>query len=54
MKFLLIDWEWFMARVNDLLSNQELMWNPMKKKPIPWIDLKKLNKVHGDRGCVII
>ena len=49
-----INWEGFMARVNDLLSNEELMWNPMKKKRMPWIDLKKLNKAYGDRGCVII
>jgi hypothetical protein len=49
-----IDWDGFVARVKELLSTEELQWNPMKKKLMPWIDLKKLNKQYGEDACVIM
>lgn len=49
-----LDWEGFMSYVKELLSHEELVWNPMKKKPKEWIDLNKLNKIHGDAQCVIM
>jgi hypothetical protein len=49
-----IDWKGFMDTVKALLDKEELQWNPMKKKPMPWINLKQLNKQYGDNSCVIM
>ncbi len=49
------DWEGFAAYVDRLVSKEKLQWNPMKKKMMPWINMKKLNKKYGDEaGCVIM
>jgi hypothetical protein len=47
-----IDWDGFVARVKELLSTEELQWNPMKKKLMPWINLKKLEKQYGESACM--
>merc|ERR1739844_260959 len=50
-----IDWDGFMSYVKELLSHEELQWNPLKRKLMPWIDLKKLDKNYGDGGgCIIM
>jgi len=41
--------------VNQLLSEEKLQWNPMKKKMMPLINMKKLNKKYGDKdGCILM
>lgn len=50
-----IDWNGFMNMLKQLLSQEELQWDPMKQKPMPWIDLRKLDKRYGEKasvGCV--
>lgn len=50
-----IDWDSFMNYIKQLLSNEELQWNPLKRKLMPWINLKKLDKNYGDGGgCIIM
>mmetsp|Transcript_10377 Transcript_10377/g.15617 ORF Transcript_10377/g.15617 Transcript_10377/m.15617 type:complete len:284 (+) Transcript_10377:537-1388(+) len=50
-----IDWGAFASNVNQLLSEEKLQWNPMKKKMMPLIDMKKLNKKYGDKdGCILM
>jgi hypothetical protein len=49
-----IDWEGFMTRIEELLNNEGPQWNRMKKKMMPWIDLKKLNEQYGESTCVIM
>ena len=51
-----VDWGGFLKSVEMLLKNEELQYNPVKKKMTPWIDLKKLDKIYGDGkdGCTIM
>jgi hypothetical protein len=37
----------FMGGLNQLLKNEKLQWNPMKKKLTPWIDMTKLEIMFG-------
>jgi len=49
------DWIEFMKTIKALLKNETLQWNPIKKKMMPWIDLKVLHKYHGNgKACVIM
>ncbi len=54
------DWKGFAENVDRLMSKEEentLQWttNQRKKKVMPWIYMKKLNKIYGDKaGCVVI
>jgi hypothetical protein len=40
-------WDAFMRGLNQLLKNEKLQWNPMKKKLTPWIDMRKLEVMFG-------
>ncbi len=47
------DYERFAAYVDRLMRKEKLQWNPMKKKTMPWIDIKEVNKKYGDEvDCV--
>jgi len=49
------DWDEFLERIQTLLEGEELQWNPMKKKMMPWINLKKLSKHYGDESkCIMM
>mmetsp|Transcript_14433 Transcript_14433/g.19762 ORF Transcript_14433/g.19762 Transcript_14433/m.19762 type:complete len:389 (-) Transcript_14433:331-1497(-) len=50
-----VDWKGFLTCIDDLLKREKPQWNPIKKKPTPWIDLKKLHKKYGDgSACTIM
>lgn len=42
------DWSSFVKDVGRMLKNERNQWDPIKKKVVPWIDLKALNKKYGD------
>jgi len=44
----------FLKSVKTKLEREQLQWNPMKKKMMPWILLKELKKSFSDRNCVIM
>jgi len=44
------DWNGFCQHLNSLLKNEELQWNPVKMKALPWIDTRRLKKIHGRRS----
>jgi len=48
-----VDWEGFMADIQRLLQNESKMWNPVKKRVMPWVDMHMLNRIYGSRvgGC---
>jgi hypothetical protein len=37
-----------------IVSNEQKQWNPIRKKMMPWIDMKKLAKTYGDSSCTIM
>uniref|UniRef100_A0A7S4V9A8 SAM domain-containing protein n=2 Tax=Ditylum brightwellii TaxID=49249 RepID=A0A7S4V9A8_9STRA len=46
-----VDWFGFLADIEYMVKKEEGQWNPIKKKNMPWIDTKALNKVYGTASC---
>jgi len=46
-------WTEFIFYVESSLRREKDQWNPMKKKSMPWINVKKLKKTYGGSACVI-
>ena len=43
-------WSEFMHTLRDLVEKEKPQWNPVKKATTPWINLRKLDAMHGRRG----
>uniref|UniRef100_A0A7S2EWP1 VWFA domain-containing protein n=1 Tax=Trieres chinensis TaxID=1514140 RepID=A0A7S2EWP1_TRICV len=46
-----VDWLGFLNEIERMLLREKNQWNPLKKKIMPWIDTKQLNKLYGDPSC---
>lgn len=46
-------WKDFISFVEDRLRREKDQWNPMTKKLMPWINVKKLKKIYSGSACVI-
>ncbi|KAL3937538.1 MAG: hypothetical protein SGBAC_007381 [Bacillariaceae sp.] len=46
-------WKDFISYVEDRLRREKDQWNPMTKKLMPWINVKKLKKIYSGSACVI-
>ncbi|CAB9507730.1 expressed unknown protein [Seminavis robusta] len=44
-----MDWDGFDQDVKLLLSKESDTWNPITKKMEPWINMRKLNRIYGDK-----
>ncbi len=42
-------WSAFMRALKVLVEREKMQWNPIKKMAMPWINLKKLDAMHGRR-----
>ena len=42
-------WDNFVRALKVLVEKEELQWNPVKKKSMPWINFDKLESIHGRR-----
>lgn len=49
-----IDWLLFLNEIERLLKQEKKQWNPIKKKVMPWIDTRELNRIYGSEPCCII
>ncbi len=47
-----IDWKGFLRRIDQIANSEKRQWNPIRKKLMPWIDVKKLNSIYGDESCI--
>jgi hypothetical protein len=47
-----IDWSGFLKRIDQIANGEKKQWNPIRKKMMPWVDVKKLNSVYGDDACI--
>jgi hypothetical protein len=45
-------WESFFDALKFLIEKEKTQWNPVKKKTMPWIDLDRLQLIHGGRKKV--
>mmetsp|Transcript_28149 Transcript_28149/g.47824 ORF Transcript_28149/g.47824 Transcript_28149/m.47824 type:complete len:417 (-) Transcript_28149:194-1444(-) len=43
------DWKEFSKAVKNLLARQQGQWNPVKKTVMPWINVKKMDKIYGPK-----
>eukprot|EP00543_Licmophora_paradoxa_P000481 CAMPEP_0202445096 /NCGR_PEP_ID=MMETSP1360-20130828/3979_1 /ASSEMBLY_ACC=CAM_ASM_000848 /TAXON_ID=515479 /ORGANISM="Licmophora paradoxa, Strain CCMP2313" /LENGTH=400 /DNA_ID=CAMNT_0049061249 /DNA_START=81 /DNA_END=1283 /DNA_ORIENTATION=+ len=48
------DWVSFRKSVEVMLRSEKNQWNPIRKKVMPWIDIKKLEKSYKTKGCSIM
>ena len=48
------DWKGFIAYIQGELEHEGDQWNPIKKKPSPWISIKRLNRVYNSGACNIM
>jgi len=52
-----VDWMGFLHEIERMLRKEKGQWNPLKKKVLPWIDTKELNRIYGESasafGCII-
>mmetsp|Transcript_48730 Transcript_48730/g.95272 ORF Transcript_48730/g.95272 Transcript_48730/m.95272 type:complete len:392 (+) Transcript_48730:174-1349(+) len=42
-----LGWEEFRNKLGRLVDAEELQWNPIKKRTMPWVNLKELDKLFG-------
>lgn len=42
-----VDWKEFSKRLAVMVKNEKMQYNPVKKKVMPWIDMKKLQSTYG-------
>jgi hypothetical protein len=47
-----IDWKGFVKRIQLISNGEKQQWNPINKKMMPWIDIRKLNSAYGDDACI--
>jgi len=50
-----VNWQGFLDDIKTMLAKEQTAWNPIKKRMMPLLDIKKLNKMYGDKkDCVIM
>jgi hypothetical protein len=43
------DWRGFVKGVSRVVKDENYQWNPRSQKMEPWVDVKKLDKMYGER-----
>jgi hypothetical protein len=43
------DWRGFVKIVARVVKNEKYQWSPRTHKMEPWVDVKKLDKMYGER-----
>lgn len=46
-----VDWLGFTNEIERMLQKERSQWNPLKKKAMPWIDTRQLNRMYGSQSC---
>lgn len=46
------NWDAFFHQIKVLVSDEKLQWNPVKKKMMPWLDLRKLEGMNPNNKIV--
>jgi hypothetical protein len=49
-----VDWNSFMKELGRIVKKEKEMYNPIKKKPTPLVNLKKIEAQYGDGGGCLI
>lgn len=49
-----IDWISFLNEIERLLKQEKRQYDPIKKKVLPWIDTREMNRIYGPETCCTI
>lgn len=49
-----VEWKAFMQYVQESLKDEKEQWDPIKKKFVPWVNVKLLHKTYGKGACTIM
>jgi len=49
-----VEWKAFLQFVEDALEYEKVQWDPIKKKSLPWVNVKVLHKIYGKGTCSIM
>ena len=49
-----VDWEGFVSDIGRFNSQESKIYDPIKKKILPWVDIRELNRLYGKKNgdCV--
>lgn len=47
-----LDWDGFLKRIAIATASQPWQWNPVKKKMMPWVSVKHLDRKYGGKLCL--
>ena len=47
-----IDWKRFCDHISVIVNSEQKQWNIIRKRMMPWIDMRKLDKKFGDPACI--
>jgi len=48
----LVDWDTFVQQISHLLQSEAYQYNPLTRRVAPWINLSRLNRIHGRMQCL--
>jgi len=46
-----VDWKGFANHVERMVNKESEQWNPIRKRMMPLINMKKLSRVYGNPSC---
>lgn len=49
-----VEWKAFLQFVQESLEREKVQWDPMRKKSLPWVNVKLLNKIYGKGTCSVM
>ncbi len=47
-----VDWNGFLKSIDRIVNSEKQQWNPIKRRMMPWVDVRKLNSVYGTDPCI--
>merc|ERR1712187_375017 len=48
-----VDWDAFLGTVSRLMEKEKKVYNPIKHHSKPWVSIKKLNRIHAPKKCLL-
>lgn len=46
-----VDWDAFVQDISRVLQTESYQYNPMTERSSPWINMARLNRIHGSMAC---
>ena len=49
-----VEWKSFLRFVQESLDHESAQWDPIRKKSLPWVNMKLLNKLYRQGNCKVM